>query len=75
MRKLSGIMYPGDDGSEPEHIRLAKAQDYADEVDANAERVAMKSYRPREGTEQSDGAFWFIIGLLVLSATLPWILI
>ncbi len=36
---LRGIRYPGDFGTEPEHIREAKAQDYADKVTADAYRA------------------------------------
>jgi hypothetical protein len=41
-RPGGGIRYPGDDGSEPEHVRDAKAKKYADEVTARAMRHAAK---------------------------------
>jgi hypothetical protein len=37
---VGGIRYPGDDGSEPEDVREAKAQAYADEVLAKADAAA-----------------------------------
>jgi hypothetical protein len=38
--EFRGIRYPGDDGSEPEHIRDAKAQEYAKEVTTRAMEYA-----------------------------------
>lgn len=34
---MNGIMYPGDDGSEPEEVRNQKAEEYKTSVEANAE--------------------------------------
>ena len=43
----TGIRYPGDDGSEPEHIRDAKAQEYAKEVTTRAMEHAASAVQPR----------------------------
>lgn len=42
---LRGIRYPGDDGSEPAHVREQKAQEYAAKVVQDAERAALTRHR------------------------------
>jgi hypothetical protein len=37
---IAGLRYPGDDGGEPPEVREAKAQAYAERVDADAEAAA-----------------------------------
>jgi|SRR5688572_27957481 len=46
-----GIRYPGDDGSEPEDVREAKAQAYADEVLAKAAFAAEEGKTPTKTGE------------------------
>jgi hypothetical protein len=62
--EFRGIRYPGDDGSEPEHIRDAKAEEYAKEVTTRAMEHAASAVQP--GARVMD--FFFSKSLSVFDA-------
>jgi hypothetical protein len=54
---MRGIMYPGDDGSEPQHIRDEKAEAYA--------RNITRAIEDQHGAEQGNAGYAMALSVII----------